>query len=444
MRVIVVGGGEVGTNIAATLSAEEHDVTVVERDPARASAAQTELDALVVTGNGASPKVLDAAGAREADLLLAVTAIDEVNMLAAAAAHALGTGRTLARVRDDDYAAGEGAMLRDVLGVDVVIDPERATADDLVETLVLPGTVHVEYFAEGRLALAEVALREDSPFVGLAIGDRRHARPHSLVGVLRRGTVMIPAAHERLQVGDHVFLATGRDDVEAVVGSFDGRPLDVRHAVVYGGGQIGLYLAERLEERDVRVKLFERDAMRARICAERLEHTVVLQEDALDKDLFVAHGVDLADAFVACAGDDRTNLLAALNAKQLGVALCLAVVGSERFVPLVDAMGIDAAFSLRLTTAEAILRYVRSDVVRALHLTLSGAEVLDLHADPGSRIVGQPAVGEGLLEGCEVGCLLRGDRVVVPDGGERIEAGDRVLLFRLRGSAEGVERAFDA
>jgi len=444
MRVIIVGSGEVGTNVAATLSSEGHDVVLVERDAQRSAVAQSELDALVVTGNGASPRVLDAAGARDADLLLAVTAVDEVNMLAAAAAHRLGTGRTLARVRDDDLAGGEGALLREVLGVDVVIDPERATADDLAETIVLPGTVHVEYFADGRLALAEVALRDDSPFVGSAIADREHVRPHSLVGVLRRGQVMIPAAHERLQAGDHVFVATAREDVEAVVASFDGRPRQVRHAVVYGGGMVGLHLAARLERRDVAVKLFERDADRARLCAERLERAVVLQEDALSKDLFVAHGVDLVDAFVACAGDDRTNLLAALHAKQLGVGLCLAVVGSERFVPLVDALGIDAAFSLRLTTAEAILRFVRADVVRALHLTLSGAEVLDLHADPGSRIAGAPAAGEGLLEGCEVGAIVRGERVVVPDGGERLQAGDRVLLFRLRGHAEGVERAFDA
>ena len=444
MRIIVVGSGEIGLNIAATLSAEEHDVTVLERDSARSAEAQTQLDALVVTGNGASPRVLHEVGAGRADLLLAVSDVDEVNMLAAAAAHRLGTKRTLARVRDDDYVGGQGALLREVLGVDVVIDPERATADDLAESILLPGAVHVEFFADDRIALAEVALRDDSPLAGQVVAARDRVRPHSLVGILRHGEVVIPTADARLEPHDHVFLAAAHEDIEAVVASFDGRSGAVAHAVVYGGGRVGLHLARRLEQREIAVKLFERDPQRARHCAENLPDTVVLQEDALSKELLVAHGVELADAFVACAGDDRTNLLAALHAKELAVRLCLAVVGSEQFVPLVDALGIDGAFSLRLTTAEAILRHVRSDVVRALHLTLSGAEVLDLHADPGSRIVGAPARDVGLLEGCEIGCILRGDRVIVPNGDERVAAGDRVLLFRLRGTAPGIERAFDA
>jgi trk system potassium uptake protein TrkA len=444
VRVIVIGSGEVGLHISATLSGEGHDVTVLERDPDRSAEVQTELDALVVTGNGASPRVLEEQGAAHADLLLAVTDVDEVNMLAAAAAHQLGTKRTLARVREEDYVAGEGALLHEVLGVDVIIDPEKATADDLAETLVVPGAVHVEYFADSRLALAEVALRDDSPLAGTVVAERPQVRSHALVGILRHGQVMIPAAQERLEPHDHVFLAAAREDVPAVVASFDARSGPVDHAVVLGGGKVGLHLARRLEERGIAVKLFERDLERARYCAEHLPDSVVLQEDALSKETLLTHGVHVSDAFVACAGDDRTNLLAALHAKELGVRLCLAVVSSEQFVPLVDALGVDGAFSLRLTTAEAILRFVRADVVRALHLTLSGAEVLDLHADLGSDIVGAPARSVGRLRGVEVGAVLRGDRVIVPEGHERIEAGDRVLLFRLRGTADGVERAFDA
>lgn len=445
MRVIVVGAGEVGRHVAAALSVEHHDVVVVDRDAGHAATLQNELDALVVTGNGASPRVLEDVGARRAELLLAVTESDEVNLLASATGHRLGTKRTLARVRDRDYVELEGSFLRDVLGVDVVLDPEKAAADDLAETLLVPGTVHVEYFAEGRLAFAEVIVHEQSALVGMVVAERPRPRPHSLVGLLRGGQARIPVARERLAVGDHVFIVAAREDIAYVLSAFDRTARRAKAVVIFGGGRVGLNLARRLDETDFAVKLFERDARRARFCAEQLPNTVVLHEGVLSKEVLLGHGVNLTNAFVACAGDDRSNLLASLHAKHLGVPICLAVVSSEEFVPLVDALGVDAAFSLRLTTAEAILRFVRAGVVRALHLTISGAEVLELHADPGAPVVGHPAKAIDRLEGAEIGAVLRGDEVIIPDDGEeRFEAEDRVLLFRLRGAAPHLEDAFDA
>ncbi len=445
MQVLIVGSGEVGLHLANVLSGEGHDVTVIERDKARSAAAQNALDALVVTGNGASPHLLREQGAGDADLLLAVTDVDEINVLAAAAGHRLGARRTLVRIRDIDELTGEDAtFFREAFGVDGLIDPERATADDLAETLLVTGAAHVEYFAEGRLALAEVVLRQGSPLAGRIVADRERRPPHSIVGIMRHGQVMIPAATQRLEAGDHVFLAAARRDVGAVIARLHPEAERVGDAVVFGGGKIGLHLARRLEAADIEVKVFERDPQRARLCAERLPESLVIQEEGLSKETLVSHGVDRASAFVSCAGDDRTNVLATLHAKQLGVPLCLAVVTSEQLVPLVDALGVDGAFSLRLTTAEAILRFMRTEAVRAVHLTLSGAEVLDLHADPGSAIVGAEADGRGPFAGCEVGAILRDGNVVIPDGEERVEAGDRVLVFRLQGAAPDIERAFDA
>lgn len=423
MRVIIVGSGEVGLHVATTLSAERHDVTVVERDEARSAALEAQLDALVITANGASPRVLKDLGAADADLLLAVTDIDEVNVLAATAGHRLGARRTLARVHQSDLFGEDEGFVCDVLGVDVVIDPERATADDLAETLLVAGAAHVEYFADGRIALAEVILRRGSPLVGTVVADRERVRPHAIVGILRHGRAMIPAASQRLEQGDHLFVAAAREDVGQVVAQIGAEAERVRDAVVFGGGPVGLHLAHRLEEHDFELKVIEPDPARARFLAERLQRAVVLQEDALDKDAFLTHGVDRAGAFVACAGDDRTNLLAGLHAKQLGARLCLAVVSSEQYVPLVDALGVDAAFSLRLTTAEAILRYVHSDALRAMHLTISGAEVLDLQADEGARIVGAPAGSDGLLEGCEVGAIVLGPGRCVQAGAGAHRAG---------------------
>jgi trk system potassium uptake protein TrkA len=443
MRVIVVGAGEVGRHIAGTLSADRHEVTVIERDEAAVPALQSDLDALVVAGNGASPRVLEDLGARDADLLLAVTQSDEANLLSAAAGHRMGIRRTLARVRDADYFGGDLGFSSEVLGVDAVIDPEHSTADDLAATLLVPGAAHVEYFAEGRIALAEILVDEGSPLVGRSIGDHDGARPHAVVGLVREGRLRVPPRGERVRIGDRVFVSAASTEVARVVAALAGPEERIDDVVIFGGGRIAFELALRLEERDCHIRILERDAERARFLGERLRHTLILQEEDVTEELLIAHAVGDADAFVACTNDDRTNLLATLHAKRLGTRTCLTVVSREQFVPLVDALGVDGAFSLRLATAEAILRFVRADTVRALYLTLHGAEVLDLHAEEGSPIVGVAAESAGPLEGCEIGAILRDGEVVAPGAQVRFEAGDRVLLFRLPGSAPEAEHAFD-
>ena len=444
MRIIIIGTGEVGRHISNTLSGQKHDVTVVERDPARAAMLQNQLDALVVEGNGASPKFLHGIGADGADLLLAVTEKDEVNVLAAASGHRLGVKRTLARVREADYFGGDSAFVKDVLGVDLLIDPERTTADDLADTLGVPGAVNIDTFAEGRIALVEVAITKRSPLCGVVVAERAGPRPHSIVGVLRDGRAVIPTAHERLGPGDHVVAAAAREDVARVAEYIDGAPRRVNDVVVFGGGKIGFHLAKRLERDDFEVKVIEVDEHRARHLGEKLPHAVVLHEEEVSEEAFLTHGIDQAGAFVACAGDDRTNLLASMHAKRLGTNLCLAVVSREQYVPLVDALGIDAAFSLRLTTAEAILRFVHAESLQAIHLLLSGAEVLDLHAFENCAMVGQKIGHINSLKDAEVGGIVRDKRVIIPEDGEPIRAGDRVLVFRLQGGSSEVEQAFNA
>ena len=233
------------------------------------------------------------------------------------------------------------------------------------------------------------------------------------------------------------------EHIAPVIATLDGGVDEVHDVIIFGGGKIGAHLARCLERSDCEVRVMERDGDRARELAQGLPHALVLHEEELNEEILLSHGVDRAGAFVTCAGDDRTNLLAATHAKHLGARVCLAVVSRDEYVPLVDALPIDGAFSLRLTTAEAILRQVHSDSVRAMHIMLTGAEVLDLHAEPGAEICGQPITEAGPLEGCEVGAIVREDQVVIPADGERILAGDRVLLFRLHGVAEHVERAFN-
>lgn len=445
MKVIVIGLGEVGHHITNTLSAQRHDVTVVDRDPVRVEAAQGELDAMVVAGNGASPKFLRELGAGDADLLCAVTQSDEANVIAALAADQLGTKRTVARVRDDDYFEPGQSSARDVLGIDFVIHPERATADDLAEAILLPGAVHVEHFAEGRVAVAETILTERSPLVGRPLGDRRRVRPAKVMALLRDGKAVPAEAYHTPKAGDHALIAAAREDIGPVIAHAAGHTAKVRDVVVFGGGRIGLPLAKRLTRHEgIRVTLMESDPERARFAAERLPRTTVLHEEGISKDVLLAHGVDRVGAFVACAGDDRANLLAAMHGKQLGANLCLAVVSREEFTPLVDALGIDAAYSPRLVTAEAILRAMRGASVESVYLLTGGAEVLEVVAADGCKAAGRTVTDASSLAVTRIAAIVRDGTVVIPEQDDRIYGGDRVIAFNAREGVAEVRQVFEA
>lgn len=446
MRVLVIGAGEVGQNVTRVLSAERHDVTLVDQDATRVDALQGDIDALVLPGNGASPRFLREVSAGQADLLVAVTQRDETNVIAALAGHQLGARRTVARVRDPDYFGPEESFARDELGIDFLINPERATAEDLAEAILLPGAVHVEYFAEGRVAVAESILTERSALLGLSLGERRRVRPHSIIGIIRDGRAVPGEPGHRPRVGDHVLVAAAREDIRPVVANLAGHAQRVQEAVIFGGGRIGLPLARRLQESDeVQVTVMERDLERARYIAERLPGATVLHEEGVGREVLLAQGVDRAGAFVACAGDDRANLLATLHAKQLGAGICMAVVSREEFVPLVDALGIDTAVSPRLVTSEAILRAVRGDNIEAMYLLLGGAEVLEVQADPGCQAEGRTIEQTDSMARTHVAAIVRDGRVILPEEGrETIQGNDRLVVFNARRGVADVKRTFTA
>lgn len=439
----MIGAGEVGVNVARTLSADGHDVTVVDNDPGRCQAIQGDLDALVVEGNGGSPRLLREVDAGSADLLAAVTERDEANLIAALGAGQLGTRTTVARVRDPDFLGPDESFARDVLGIDFVIDPDRATASEIADAIKLPGAVTVEYFGDGRLAIAEMIVTESSPLVGAELATRDRPHPAYIVGLSRRGEESLIRPEVVPEIGDHLLVAVPTEHVRAAIAHLAGSVRKVQRCVIFGGGRIGLRLAKVLEPTKVGVTLLERDGARARYLAERLSRVTVLHDEGVSREAQEAAHVGEADAFVACAGDDRANLLAALNAKRVGADLCMSIVSREEFTPLVDALAIDASFSPRLITAEGILRFVHTQTVRGIHLLRSGFEVIELEAEERARIVGK-GIGEtqGMLRGCRVGAILRGTEAMIPQKGTEIRAGDRVLMLGVAGALSGVEPFF--
>ncbi len=442
MRVVIVGAGEVGFNTALMLSREEHDVVLLEQDEAVIEQATEQLDVLTIQGNGASPKLLAEAGVKRSDLLIATTNSDEVNIIACLTAKAQGVPRTVARLHNPDYYDPREPLAREMFKIDFVIHTEQMAAEEIRESLLVPGAINVETFAEDRIEVAEVILDAGSPVVGLSVRDIKLPEQSLIVGIVRRGEALVPRGDTVLEARDHIFLIGERRHIGRVVGAVTTDTSPVRQVMIFGGGRIGLTLALALEQVGISVKVIERDEVRARYVASQLKKGLVLHEDGTSQGLLLQEGIDRMDAFVAATGDDRANLLAAMYARRLGARQTIAGISGGEFAPLADALGVDITVSPRLLATGAILRFVRRGEVVAVTLLESGAEMMELRVPRGCRIAGQPLSTVGFPKGALVGAILREGKVIIPSGGEAMKPGDDAVVFTLQEDVSKVGRLF--
>jgi trk system potassium uptake protein TrkA len=442
MRTVIIGAGEVGSNTARMLSEEGHDVVLIEQDETLVERASEQLDALVIHGNGASPRLLAEAGIDKADLLVAASSSDEANIIACLAAKAKGVSRTVARIHNPDYYDPQEPFAEEMLGIDFVIHTEQMAAQEIKEALLVPGAINVETFAEDSIEVAEVILNEGSPAVGRTLRDLRLPEASLVVGVVRRGEALVPRGDTVLERRDHVLLISGRRHIAEVVKSVTTDTGPVKEVTIYGGGRIGLRLALALEKVGISVRVIERDEARARYVASQLRRGFVLHDEGISRDFLLQERVDRSDAFVAVTGDDRANLLAAMYARQLGARMTIAGVSSGEFAPLADALGVDLTISPRMLAAEAILRFVRRGEIVDVALLESGAEMIELRVPPQCRVAGRPLSEVGFPEGAIVAALLRDGDVVIPTGREVLKPGDDAVVFTVEDAIEEVERLF--
>ncbi len=442
MRTVIIGAGEVGLNTARMLSHEGHDVVLVDLDETLVERATEQLDALVVHGNGASPKLLAEAGINKSDLLIAASSSDEVNIIACLAAKSQGVPRTVARIHNPDYYETRDPFAQEMLGIDFVIHTEQMAAEEIKDALLVPGAVNVDTFADDAIEVAEVVLNEGSPAVGRSLSEVRLPPESLVVGVVRRGEALVPRGNTVLEGRDHVLLISGRQRISEVVGTVATDTAPVREVTIYGGGRIGLRLALALEGAGMSVRVIERDEARARYVASQLRRGFVLHDEGISRDFLLQERVDKTDAFVAVTGDDRANLLAAMYARQLGARLTIAGVSSGEFAPLADALGVDLTISPRVLAAEAILRFVRRGEVINVALLESGAEMIELRVPERCRVAGRPLSEVGFPEGAIVGALLRDGKVVIPTGRDVLRPGDDAVVFTVEDAVDEVERLF--
>lgn len=449
MRVLIVGGGDVGALIARRLSREGNQITLVEKDEERCARLEEHLDAHIVRGDAASYKTLDAAGLSQSDMLIAVTSSDEINLLACLIAQAeFGVRVKVARLRTHEVDHWRRICRDAGLHIDLIIHPESELAARLLPVLSLPGVSDIVEFAGGKVKLLGFTIDRDSWLAGSTLEElgRRGPPKHSLIAMIFRGPqVIIPHGAERLQAEDHVYIVTRDQDLPALL-QFMGIHQQERlnRVFILGGKQIGIRIAEELERLKVSTKIFETDPKRCQKLATILDTTVVVHGDGGDAELLVEENIEGVNAYLALTHHDEDNLIAALLARRLGARKVVALINRLNYLALAQRLGIATTLSPRLVTVDRILQFVRKGVVLSVTtFREEEAEAIELMAVPGSPFLGKPLRDLKLPRDAIVGAIVRPTgEAIVPRGDSIISEGDRVIFFTLEGAVPMLEKAF--
>lgn len=440
MKVIICGAGQVGWQIARHLSGERNDVTVVDNNPDLVRRATDTLDVQGISGFASYPDILDRAGARDADMIIAATHSDEVNMVTCQVAHSIfAIPRKVARLRSQSYLTAIYSDLyrRDHMPIDVVISPEREVADAALQRLAAPSAFDTETFLDGKAHLLGLTIEEGCPVVNTPLRqltDLFSTLRSIVVGIRRDGTLWAPDPGDQLFVGDDCYVMSHAEDIRRTMEIFGKSVKKQERVVLIGGGNVGLTVARQLEARAerVRAKVIEKDRGVAERAADVLEKTIVLHGDGLDAALLAEANIDRADAVLCVTDDDKTNMLAAVRAKAAGCPMAIALINDPTLVPLMGPLGIDAYINPRATTVSSILRHIRHGRVRAVYsIGDAEAEVIEAEVLSTSPISGQKIRDIDFPEGVLVGAVMKEGKVVKPVGGLRIDEGDMIVIFAM-------------
>jgi len=449
MKVIICGAGQVGWQIARHLSSEKNDVTVVDNNAELVRRATDSLDVSGITGFASYPDVLERAGARDADMIIAATYSDEVNMVTCQVAHSIfNVPRKIARLRAQSYhdAIYSDLYRREHMPIDVVISPEREVAEAALQRLQAPATFDTEMFLGGQAQLIGVSLDDHCAVLNTPL--RQLSELFStlravVVAVRRDGTLFAPEPGDQLFAGDQVYIFTHTADLGRTLEIFGKSAKKRERVIIIGGGNVGLAVAKRLEESTdrIRAKVIERDRDVAERAADALERTIVLHGDGLDMDILEEANIDKADAVLAVTDDDKTNLLVATRAKAAGCPMVISLVNDPTLTSLMRPLNIDAFVNPRATTVSSILRHIRHGRVRAVYsIGDAEAEIIEAQVMSPSPIADQRIRDIPFPEGVLVGAIKKGNEVIKPTSSTKIEEGDVIALFCMAQDVPEVER----
>ena len=451
MKVIVCGAGQVGFNIAKQLAAEHNDVTVIDQSRELVKRVNDQLDVKSIVGHAARPNVLNQAGASEADMIVAVTQIDEINMMVCQVAHSLFNVSTrIARVRSQEYLRPEWSNLfsRDHMPIDVIISPEVEIARAVIRRLRAPGAINMIPFANDSVRVLGLLIDEGCPVIDTPLRQLTELFPGlqiRIMGIIRKNKIRMPHGDEEINVGDEVYFAVKTGHMARAMAAFGHEEKEAHRVIILGGGSIGLFLAEQIE-RDhpgVSLKIIESDENRALVLAEHTNRSVVLHGNALDSGLLEEANAPAAETVVAVTDDDEVNILGSLLAKSQGCRRAITLINDQAYGALITSLGIDVVVDPRAITVSSILQYVRRGRIRSVHSLRDGmAELIEGDALETSSLVGAPLREVKVPEGIVVGAVVRGEEVIIPRGSTVIEADDRVILFSSAKVIKSAEKMF--
>ena len=444
MRIAVLGAGTVGTSIAEMLCQHRHNVTVVDHDPAAIERANEELDVRVVSGSVAQSTVLFQAGVPGADLCLAVTGSDEANMIAASIGKAMGARRTLARVYAPVFRDLSTFDYRRHFGIDRLLSLEHLAAMELGRAIRHPGSIAVENFARGELEMLEVAIHEKTEAIGVQLRDLNFPKGVRIGAIHRNGKLSIARAQDEIAVGDRISLIGSREEIDQAKQLFEIEPPEKLAVVIAGGGETGYHLARVLEGRRCDVVLMEADRPRCGFLAAHLDQTTVVHADVQRRASLEEERVGDADVFVACTGEDEDNIMACVEAKELGAKSIMALVSRPDYANVLGKLGIDRTVSPRVVVAKQVLGFLNTGPVISRMPLMPGGniDILEIEVVEGAPVTKHVLAGVRFPPLCLIASVIHGNYVDLPGADDRLRPGDTVVALVQDAAVEETVKLF--
>ena len=431
MKIVIIGMGKVGFALASSLSSEGHDITVIDNNPKVIEKVENALDVLPIKGNAFSTSTLLEAGCDKADLVITVTDKDEINMLCCLTAKKLGIKRTAARIRDPQYAR-ELHLIKDDLGLDMVINPEEASADEIVRLLTIPGAIKIENFAKGRVRMMELIVKKDMPIVGMQLKSiaALYNIPILIGAVIRNEALIVPNGDFRIEASDSIYVIGKTAHIYSFSKALDPSPTKIRNIMIVGGGKIAYYLARLLEQMHIKVKIIEKDESICQTLAEAFPQSLIINGDGTDKFLLQSEQISSVDGFISLTGSDEANIIASVLAKHFSAKLVITKLSKTHYKEVTNALGLDIIIKPQEIITNQILKFVRGQSIEALHRIFSNeGEIIELVVSKDDPIIGIPLHKLHLIPDLLIATIVRKNAVVIPTGNDALQAGDRVLII---------------
>lgn len=433
MQIIIIGAGKVGYTLAECLANENKDVTIIDTRVQALQKIEDNLDVMSINGNGVSTSILLEAGVASADLLIAVTGSDEVNMVCCLTAKKLGVKQTVARVRNPEYS-DELSLIKDELGLDFIINPEYTAAEEIASTINFSSAINVERFASGRVRMVELKITCGIDIIGKKIKDiDRQSNSSVLIGIIVRGNeVIVPDGDEEIKENDIVYVVGKMSNIYKFCKIYGRYPDKIKNLMIVGGGRITYYLYKLLNDMNIKMKIIEIDKTRCEELSEKLPNALIINSDGTDEEVLMSENIEHMDAFLSVTGIDEENFMSSLIAKRAGVKKIITKLSRTNYINIVRDVGLDGIVIPKRITTNKILKFTRGADLQSLRRILEGkVEILEFVVDNSSKLINKEIRKLNISSNTVIATIVRKQEVVVPHGNDIIRSGDRIIVITM-------------